>query len=299
MAACAALLAAPPRSASSRGRAPRLSRPASCTLILVPVASLVLLGSAAWPAARPLLAHVPGRNGIRPFPNLPSRCVQGPVSSSLVVPRRAASVATLAMAPPLLPSGDFGESARTPRHAEKKRESEASSSPSSSSSSLLSASLESVEGGVQSEPEELWESDGRIRVARSKTELEEVVHQDDNKLYVVEFAQHHCRPCRYFQRKFEKLADEFQGTAQFLKVYGETNESTKKMFKTYKIAGTPSFLIFHKGALAGRTWGINPAKIVRAIESIVEKSEQAGGAEKDAISAKATKAADALMIATS
>jgi len=129
---------------------------------------------------------------------------------------------------------------------------------------------EKKQAGPPTAKEEEYESEGLVRVVHSQNELHEIVEHQPHETFVVEFAQYRCRPCRYFERKFARLAERYsKHSVKFLKLYGDANDSTKKLFEEYRVTATPSFLIFKEGELAKRTWGISEPKLVEKIETII------------------------------
>jgi len=116
-----------------------------------------------------------------------------------------------------------------------------------------------------------YESGGLVRVVHSEDELLQIFNEDEKQeTFVIEFAQRKCRPCRYFEKKFVRLAQTYgPKSVQFLKLYGETNESTKNLFRKYRVTATPSFLLFKEGELVKRMWGINERKLTDKIEAVL------------------------------
>jgi thiol-disulfide isomerase/thioredoxin len=60
-----------------------------------------------------------------------------------------------------------------------------------------------------------------------------------------------CRPCKSLTRPFEKLASHYQDGAVFVKVLGDSNDNTKRLFKNKLQEWFPAFRCqrFHLGHL--------------------------------------------------
>jgi thioredoxin-related protein len=56
-----------------------------------------------------------------------------------------------------------------------------------------------------------------------------------------------CRPCKGVGKPYEKLAARYAKSAVFLKLFGNANAGCKRLFKSFKIRSTPSFLYFRAG----------------------------------------------------
>jgi hypothetical protein len=57
-----------------------------------------------------------------------------------------------------------------------------------------------------------------------------------------------CRPCKGVGKPYEKLAAKYAKSAVFLKLFGNANAGCKRLFKSFKIRSTPSFLYYRAGA---------------------------------------------------
>mmetsp|Transcript_11580 Transcript_11580/g.28534 ORF Transcript_11580/g.28534 Transcript_11580/m.28534 type:complete len:473 (-) Transcript_11580:444-1862(-) len=97
---------------------------------------------------------------------------------------------------------------------------------------------------------------------------------------VIAFGVRSCRPCKYFEPRFKKLAAKFEemspGRFTFRKLFRDSDEQSKEIFDKFEITHTPTFIIFQNGQSIGRYQGISETKLQRAIEGAVgiESSNQ-------------------------
>lgn len=111
-------------------------------------------------------------------------------------------------------------------------------------------------------------SEGEISIIFSRQELDAVLSIKD-KLTVVFAAMTWCRPCKAMQRPAQKLAQHYKETFNFVKLFGNSNQQTKQLFKeTLKIRSTPCFMIFKGTELLYTQTGKNQAKLEDALRSL-------------------------------
>jgi Ca2+-binding EF-hand superfamily protein/thiol-disulfide isomerase/thioredoxin len=97
--------------------------------------------------------------------------------------------------------------------------------------------------------------EGGVTLIFSEEEFDAVLAAHPDKLIVVMASVTWCRPCRSFQEIYEKAAKHYND-AIFLKFFGNSNESTKTLFKErLKCRTTPSFLFFKNGQIVERCTG--------------------------------------------
>jgi thioredoxin-related protein len=87
-----------------------------------------------------------------------------------------------------------------------------------------------------------------------------------------------CRPCKQFKSKYDTLAKYF-ADAVFCEVIGDRNESTRNMMRTMKIRATPTFVFYRNQEKVHEHSGINPQKMIDALESHVLEGELGYGEE--------------------
>ena len=109
-------------------------------------------------------------------------------------------------------------------------------------------------------------------------DFDNVLSQNASKLVVLMCKAKGCRPCKQFSRKFNRLAEHFTD-AVFCEVIGDRNESTRNMMRSMKIRATPTFVFFRNGEKIHEHSGINPQKMIDALESAVFDGEAGFGEE--------------------
>lgn len=115
---------------------------------------------------------------------------------------------------------------------------------------------------------------GAVTTFFSAHELELILHASTGRLVVVEASLTWCKPCKTFQPTYEKLAAHYKNVT-FLKFYGNSNDSTKHLFKEIlKARSTPAFFIFLDGQAVNSCTGANGSRL----EHHIRKSLPAGKA---------------------
>lgn len=129
--------------------------------------------------------------------------------------------------------------------------------------------VKSVLNFMKSDPKEsqtiIETSEGRVALIFHEDELNELATK--NEFVVIFCGLTWCRPCKSMMRPFEKLAAVYPNMT-FLKLYGNSNASTKKLFKErFKVRSTPCFIIIHNGNIVHTQTGRNKEKLEQAIRN--------------------------------
>lgn len=78
-----------------------------------------------------------------------------------------------------------------------------------------------------------------------------------------------CRPCRALARPLATLASAYP-TATFLKLYGNTDDNTKRLFRdVLKVRSTPTFFVYRGGELVHTHTGARKDKLEHAVREAV------------------------------
>ncbi|KAI8471846.1 MAG: hypothetical protein J3K34DRAFT_415917 [Monoraphidium minutum] len=117
--------------------------------------------------------------------------------------------------------------------------------------------------------------DGTVSLIFSEAELDEVIQKHAARLVIMFAGVTWCRPCKGVQKPYERMAD-FYDSAVFLKLYGNANVQTKKLFQRLKIRSTPAYLLFRGGELVGQGSGANKERLEELIRSHLKPEELAG-----------------------
>lgn len=88
---------------------------------------------------------------------------------------------------------------------------------------------------------------------------------EEKKTLVVDFWATWCGPCRMLAPVMEKLSEEFEGQAEFVKIDVDDNPD---LAREYSIMSIPCVMVFKGGALAGKNVGFVPQS---AMKEFIEK----------------------------
>ena len=109
-------------------------------------------------------------------------------------------------------------------------------------------------------------------------EFDAVVAGHPGALVVLMCKAKGCRPCKQFKSKYDTLAKYFTD-AVFCEVIGDRNESTRNMMRKMKIRATPTFVFYRNQEKVHEHSGINPQKMIDALEAHVLEGESGYGEE--------------------
>ncbi|WPT11386.1 Thioredoxin [Picochlorum sp. SENEW3] len=116
-----------------------------------------------------------------------------------------------------------------------------------------------------------------IDIAKEE-EFDAVVAAHPGALVVLMCKAKGCRPCKQFKSKYDTLANYFTD-AVFCEVIGDRNESTRNMMRKMKIRATPTFVFYRNEEKVHEHSGINPQKMIDALEAHVLEGETGYGEE--------------------
>eukprot|EP00889_Picochlorum_renovo_P006441 jgi/Picre1/33471/NNA_008795.t1 len=116
-----------------------------------------------------------------------------------------------------------------------------------------------------------------IDIAKEE-EFDAVVAAHPGALVVLMCKAKGCRPCKQFKSKYDTLAKYFTD-AVFCEVIGDRNESTRNMMRKMKIRATPTFVFYRNEEKVHEHSGINPQKMIDALEAHVMEGETGYGEE--------------------
>jgi len=81
-----------------------------------------------------------------------------------------------------------------------------------------------------------------------------------NKLIVIDFTMHGCRPCANIAPTYERLASVYKGRATFLKIMSSVRDVCGK----YNVSGFPTFVLLYNGEEVERLKGGGCAQMLEA-----------------------------------
>lgn len=105
---------------------------------------------------------------------------------------------------------------------------------------------------------------GTVHRLYSPDELKEFLRAFDDRLVVMCCKAKGCRPCKAFERKYLRCADEYRDVV-FLEMYGDESKETRKLMLALQVKSTPTFMLFKERASVHQHSGINEAKLRNAI----------------------------------
>ncbi|BDA40816.1 probable thioredoxin at C-terminar half [Coccomyxa sp. Obi] len=107
---------------------------------------------------------------------------------------------------------------------------------------------------------------GEVTVIRSEQEFDFVMAEHAERLIVLEASMTWCRPCKGFERAYQKFAAQYVNTI-FLKFFGNENEYTKHLFETrLNTPNTPTFTFWRRGEKIHQHSGGNKVKMEDALQ---------------------------------
>lgn len=116
---------------------------------------------------------------------------------------------------------------------------------------------------------------GDVTVIFSEAELDEILQKNAEQLVVLFCGLTWCRPCKGMQRTYQRLADAYPNVV-FLKLFGNANDQTKRIFKErLKIRSSPSFIMFRGGSVAATASGANKERLETALRAQLTGDELA------------------------
>ncbi len=94
---------------------------------------------------------------------------------------------------------------------------------------------------------------------------------ESNTLIFVDFYADWCGPCKIIAPSIEKLADEYNGTVQFVKLNIDENPN---IAREYDVKSIPTLMIFRNGKPFGRMVGASPVGHYRGeLQKVVSKTQ--------------------------
>ncbi|KXZ48459.1 hypothetical protein GPECTOR_27g629 [Gonium pectorale] len=112
--------------------------------------------------------------------------------------------------------------------------------------------------------------EGDMTLIFSEQELDELIAAHPGKLVVLFCALTWCRPCKGMQRPVQKLAEHYKDHIVFVKLFGNANKQTKKIFKErYQIRSTPCFITLRDGEPVYTQTGTNKEKLEMGLRSLL------------------------------
>ncbi|GAX81051.1 hypothetical protein CEUSTIGMA_g8486.t1 [Chlamydomonas eustigma] len=131
--------------------------------------------------------------------------------------------------------------------------------------------------GERSSGQLLEAKEGDLSLIFSEEELSELLSQKD-KLTMLMCATTWCRPCKAMQRPVERMAQHYKNSFNFVKLFGNSNEKTKELFKhKLQVRSTPCFMIFNGSSLLYTQTGSNKEKLEDAVRSFISEEAMPKG----------------------
>lgn len=101
----------------------------------------------------------------------------------------------------------------------------------------------------------------------SSQEMDALMEAHPQRVIVLEASFTWCRPCKAFQRPYERFAEAYPETI-FLKFFGNSNENTKALFQDrLHTPTTPHFTLWRNGEKLAEHSGANKGKMLASLDS--------------------------------
>jgi Ca2+-binding EF-hand superfamily protein len=111
---------------------------------------------------------------------------------------------------------------------------------------------------------------GEVMLIFSGEEFKALSGAHPRRVVVLEASFTWCRPCKGFQKSFEKFAEHYPETI-FLKLYGNSNANTKAIFQRLQVPMTPHFTFWRGGAMLGQHSGANKGKMMESLQKYLQE----------------------------
>lgn len=117
------------------------------------------------------------------------------------------------------------------------------------------------------EPSLIEWSPGEPMLIFSAQEMDALMAAHPERVVVLEASFTWCRPCKAFQRPYERFAEAYPETI-FLKFFGNSNENTKALFQErLHTPTTPHFTLWRNGEKLAEHSGANKGKMLASLNA--------------------------------
>ncbi|KAK9831857.1 hypothetical protein WJX81_002485 [Elliptochloris bilobata] len=114
---------------------------------------------------------------------------------------------------------------------------------------------------------------GEVSLLESEEEFDAALVQHPQRLIVLEASLTWCRPCKGFERSYQKFAAHY-ASCVFIKFFGNANENTKYLFRDrLQTPLTPTFSFWRRGQKLHQHCGANNAKMEAVLQQLVSPEE--------------------------
>lgn len=110
---------------------------------------------------------------------------------------------------------------------------------------------------------------GEVMLIFSGEEFKALSTSHPRRVVVLEASFTWCRPCKGFQKSYEKFAEHYPETI-FLKLYGNSNANTKAIFQRLKVPMTPHFTFWRNGEMLGQHSGASKGKMLDGLQKVLQ-----------------------------
>lgn len=113
---------------------------------------------------------------------------------------------------------------------------------------------------------------GAVHRLHSSEELKDFLRAFTDKLVVMCCKAKGCRPCKAFERKYTRIAEQYADVV-FLEIYGDENIDTRKLMISLEVKATPTFMLFKEKAPLHTHSGISEAKLRSALNKYTGRTD--------------------------
>lgn len=108
---------------------------------------------------------------------------------------------------------------------------------------------------------------GSVLAVHSSMELERVLEVCSSTLVVLFCKARYCRSCKYFTKKFLRVAESHPG-AVFLELVCDESQESFQLMEELQVPSLPHFVMFEEGAEKSRLSSTSEDKLVQAIHEV-------------------------------
>ena len=112
---------------------------------------------------------------------------------------------------------------------------------------------------------------GEVQAVHSASELQEILTSYTSSLVVLFCKANRCRSCKYFNKKFQRVASNHPDTV-FLELMCDESEDTFKLMQELQVPVVPHFVMYHAGSEQTRLSSTSEEKLINTINKCADEA---------------------------